>query len=162
MLSDASAVVFTGQLDGDLISASGDLATLEIQCPSLHYDIVNDSGRSLVPPSRGAFDEAAVLQWFTDAKLDPADPRVRRMARQTYDGICRTLKLIPNPSAPFQMDSLNGFMSGGSSGFPTPPDALMPSCVIAWSLLWFLGTWLLLRPPVRTTSSPPIEQAVAA
>lgn len=161
--SGSSDRPFTGELEGDLVSVDGDLITLEIQSPSLRYEVVSDSGSSVVPLSQGAFDEEAILRWMSIAKLNPTDALVRHSARATYEQICHTLKLTPKPATFAERGSSNGSMGGTYSGLQTVAPVLMPVCVIAWSAAWLIGVWLILRLAMRRqSSSQPVARQEAA
>lgn len=152
---------FEGELNADLYTLEGKLRTLEVRCPSLHYEVMDDTGRALVGQSGDKFDYSAVLQWMRAAKLDPDTPGVQAEARRAYYQVCQTLKLTPEPLPTPQTTSLmtsgssSDSMISGSSGYSGSahaPASVMPASLIAWSLAWLVGTWLILRP--RRPQSP--------
>jgi hypothetical protein len=150
-----------GELDADLLSVGGNLVTLEIHSPSLRYEVLDDTGHALVPLSQGSFDESAILRWMTAAKMDTADPQVRGKARAIYHEICRMLKVTPQALPPLEIGSTAGASSGSYSNSEGPPTYLMPPCLMAWSVAWLAGTWLILRVARRKASpaDPPVGAA---
>lgn len=150
-----------GELDGELISASGQLLTLQIHCPSMRYEVLDETGRAIAPLSRGAFDEPAVLKWLSAAEMDTSDPLVRGAARRTYLAICNRLEVQPGQLA--RIDS--GMMSGGSTGGYTSSESVPPAitctCVIAWSIVWLIGSWLILLAAKRRAAIPAAPKGAA-
>lgn len=150
-----------GNLEGNLIAGSGRLVTLEIQSPSLHYDVVEDGGRVLVPLSQGALDEAAILKWLTVGELDPSDLVVRGIARRTYVTICNKLNVEPAQLPRLDLPSMSGGSSGSYSTSESAPAALMPVSIISWSIVWLLGTWLILRAGQRKSVQRAVKEGAA-
>jgi hypothetical protein len=107
-------------------------------------------------------DEAAILKWLTVGELDPSDTHVRGMARRTYVTICKKLNVEPAQLPRLDLPSMSGGSSGSYSTSESDPAALMPICIISSSIVWLLGTWLILRGGQRETVKPAIEQGVAA
>lgn len=163
-IRDRKGGPLAGEADGDIVSADGELITLQVHSPSLRYEIVNDAGRIMAPSSGGAFEEQAVLQWLAAAKLDPADPLVRWGARESYEHLCGTLKLTPAPPSVPQphMRSLSSSSGGSLSSFSTVAPALLPFSLIGWSIGWLIGVLLILARARHKTTCRVLEQEAAA
>lgn len=153
---------FTGEVQGELLATNGDLLVLEIACPSRRYDIVNSTGRMIVPLSPGPFDEAAILRWMSEAQLDLANAQVRSAAKIAYQIICQTLRVSAVPAPGIEAGIFPLSSTSSYSGFESTPPSLMPACVIAWSIAWLIGTWCILKPKQRPAQPPDAAQGVEA
>lgn len=152
----------TGNLEGDLITDSGKLVILEIQSPSLRYDVVDGTGRILMRLSRGPLDDAAVLKWMAFAELDPSDTKIRKIAGSVYLSICNELNVAPAQLPALQANSMNRGSTISASGSQRAPAALMPISIISWSIAWLLGTWTILRTQKPKSVRPSVRDEVAA
>jgi hypothetical protein len=163
---DATPAPVEGQLHADLLLATGDVFSLEVESPSLHYRATDSDQREVIPmSSAGALDERAVLRWMESAGLDPSRNNVRFLARESYRRIREMLLLPETPLSPLPpRSSLEGSISGsaGHSGSSAPPQYATAVALIVGSMVWLTGLVWILRPTVSSRRQVPSTQEAPA
>jgi hypothetical protein len=159
---DARPAPVEGQLHADLLLATGDVFSLEVESPSLRYRATDSNQREVIPMSApGALDEPAVLRWMESAGLDTTRHNVRFLARETFRRIREMLSLPETPLSPLPpSSSLGGSVSGGASysGSTAPPQSATAVALIVGSIVWLTGLVWILRPTLPSRGQVPSIQ----
>ena len=166
---DAKPAPVEGRLHADLLLATGDVFSLEVESPSLRYRATDSSQREVIPMSApgapGALDERAVLRWMESAGLDASRNDVRFLARETYRRIREMLSLPETTLSPLPpSSSLGGSVSGSAShsGSTAPPQSATAVALIVGSMVWLTGLVWILRPTVSSRRQIPSTQEAPA
>ena len=168
----AGSAPLAGKLHADLFLISGELVTLEVDSPSLHYRVIDREGRESVRPSDARFGEPAVLRWIGASGLNPSDREVHAWALAACSKIGNMLALRLE-SVPRSIEAQSGFKDGASSffgdsldfstnSFSGPPAYAIPTAVMGWSVLWLGGLQLILRRGARKSPPDPSNVGVAS
>jgi hypothetical protein len=147
-----------GELSADLYLHDGQMVSLIIQSPSKRYQSIDSAGHES-KWSQELLNQEAVLRWMVSGGIDVSDPGIRRegqwMLRKLEGGlraVTAEANLDSQSSALQPRFSSSGTSSTGNSG---PPPGVTPLCVVAWSLIWLAGVWLILRRGTRKPRGEP-------
>ncbi|HSZ54602.1 MAG TPA: hypothetical protein VK797_03015 [Tepidisphaeraceae bacterium] len=145
-----------GELSADLYLNNGELVTLVVQCPGLRYRVIDTRGHES-QWSDEPLSQEAVLSWLAAGGMDVADPQIRRQApwmlRKLESGLAGMPDASFGEATTLQPRYFRGGTSSTSSSGPLPQ--AVPLCVIAWSLIWLAGMWLILRQATLTPGGGP-------
>ena len=158
------ATTVEGRLHADLLLASGDVFSIEVESPSLRYRAADSDQREVIPMSSpGALDERAVLRWMESAGLDSSRNNVRFLARETHRRIREMLSLPETPPSPPSSPVIGSYSIGTSnSGSTAPPHSATAVALIVGSMIWLTGLVWILRPTGSARRQVPSTQEAPA